>query len=168
MADKYVNELPQETYNTLDGTEQFVMFDVAEGKRSALNTIGNYVLSKMTPDNLDKSVTGTISDMQEDISTLELAVGSPLMAETVSEMTDTTRIYVYVGNETGYTAGNWYYWDGSSWANGGVYNSAAVETDKTLLVSDKPADAKTVGDIFRNMTATDTTGEGDIVLSFGM
>lgn len=54
-------------------------------------------------------------------------VGSPLTATTASSMTDTSRIYVYIGNESGYTNGNWYYYDSntSSWKSGGVYNSSA-------------------------------------------
>lgn len=73
-------------------------------------------------------------------------VGSPLKADTVSEMTDDTKIYIYTGSETGYTAGHWYYYNGSSWEDGGVYNSAGINTDKTLSVEDKAADGKAVGD----------------------
>jgi len=73
-------------------------------------------------------------------------VGAPSKADTVSEMTDDTKIYIYTGSETGYTAGHWYYYNGSSWADGGVYNSAGINTDKTLSVEDKAADGKAVGD----------------------
>lgn len=72
--------------------------------------------------------------------------GSPLVASTVAEMTDQTRVYVYTGSESGYTAGNWYYWDGSAWTSGGVYNATAVSTDTTLSVAGKAADAKATGD----------------------
>ena len=75
-------------------------------------------------------------------------VGSPLVASTVAGMTDTDKIYVYTGTEIGYTAGNWYYYDGSAWASGGVYNAEAVETDTTLSTSGMAADAKAVGDEF--------------------
>lgn len=51
------------------------------------------------------------------------AVGSPSVARTVAAMTDTSKVYVYSGSETGYTAGNWYYYNGSAWVSGGVYNS---------------------------------------------
>lgn len=74
------------------------------------------------------------------------AVGAPLVASTVAEMEDISKIYVYVGSETGYTAGNWYYYDGSAWVSGGVYNSTAFETDTTLTVPGKAADAKATGD----------------------
>ena len=52
-------------------------------------------------------------------------VGAPLTATLVSGMTDHNRVYVYVGSETGMTSGHWYYYDGSDWADGGVYNSIA-------------------------------------------
>ena len=44
-------------------------------------------------------------------------------------MIDTDKIYVYTGSETGYINGNWYYWNGSSWTSGGVYNSVAINID---------------------------------------
>lgn len=80
------------------------------------------------------------------IAAIRAAVGSPLVANTAAAMTDTEKVYVYTGDESGYTAGNWYYYDGTAWASGGVYNSAAVETDTTLSVSGVPADAKAAGD----------------------
>lgn len=73
-------------------------------------------------------------------------VGSPLVANTVSAMTDQTKIYVYTGSESGYTAGNWYYHNGSAWVFGGVYNSSAVNVDKTLTQDGYAADAKVTGD----------------------
>lgn len=85
------------------------------------------------------------------IASLMGAVGSPLVAATVAAMTDHTKIYVYTGSETGYTAGNWYYWDSSlatpAWTSGGVYNSTAFTTDTTLSVSGMAADAKATGQV---------------------
>ena len=72
--------------------------------------------------------------------------GSPLQANTVAEMIDKKKVYVYVGTESGYIAGNWYTWNGSAWVSGGVYNSAAIQTDKTLTQTDKAADAGIVGE----------------------
>lgn len=71
--------------------------------------------------------------------------GAPLQAKTVAEMTDKKKVYVYVGTETGYINGNWYTWKETAWVSGGVYNSAAIQTDKTLTQSDKAADSAIVG-----------------------
>ena len=48
MADVNVTDLTQETYSTLDGTEQVIMFDSAEGKRATVAAVGEYVLKKLT------------------------------------------------------------------------------------------------------------------------
>ena len=53
-------------------------------------------------------------------------IGSPLTANTVAEMTDTSKVYVYTGSEEGYINGNWYSHNGTSWISGGVYNSQGI------------------------------------------
>lgn len=106
-----------------------------------------------------------ITTLQGQMTTLQHAVGSPLTASTVAGMTDNTKVYVYTGSETGYTAGNWYYYDGTDWVSGGVYNATALETDKTLLVSGAAADAKVVGD---NISRIDqnviSLGDGEVLV----
>lgn len=79
------------------------------------------------------------------------AVGSPLVASTVAGMTDENKVYVYTGSETGYTSGNWYYYNGSAWISGGVYNSAGFVLDDTLTNAAKPAQAKAVGDAIEEL-----------------
>jgi hypothetical protein len=65
-----------------------------------------------------------INELQSQVS--GLASGAPKAASTVAEMTDTTKVYVYTGSEEGYTAGNWYYYNGSAWVSGGVYQSTGI------------------------------------------
>ena len=74
------------------------------------------------------------------------AYGSPLVADAVEDMTDQSRVYVYTGSESGMTAGHWYYYNGTAWSDGGVYNAVAVDTDTTLSIAGKAADAKATGD----------------------
>lgn len=74
--------------------------------------------------------------------------GAPLTATAVSDMTDAERVYVYTGNESDYTNGNWYYYDGTNWVSGGVYNAVAVQTDTTLSIPEIPADSEAVGKQF--------------------
>lgn len=68
-------------------------------------------------------------EIDNEIDALKAAVGAPMVANTAAAMTDRTKIYVYTGSETGYTNGNWYYWNGSAWVSGGVYLSPGYTFD---------------------------------------
>lgn len=46
---------------------------------------------------------------------------SPLVASSIDEMTDTTRVYVNT------TDGNWYYYDGANWEIGGIYQATKIQ-----------------------------------------
>lgn len=85
---------------------------------------------------------------------LEHLVSSPLAASTAAAMTDTNKVYVYTGSETGMTNGDWYYYSGNAWVSGGVYNAVAVDTDDTLTVEGMAADAKATGDENLNLKNT--------------
>jgi len=74
-------------------------------------------------------------------------LGAPRAAANAEAMTDHSLIYVYTGSETGYTNGHWYYWNGTAWADGGVYNSTAFTTDPTLSIAGMAADAAACGDL---------------------
>ena len=102
-------------------------------------------------------ISGDLNDLEARVNNIISAVGSPLIATTAADMTNIDKVYVYQGSETGYTAGNWYYYNGTAWASGGVYNAAAVNTDKTLSVENSAADAKVVGDSLNNLINVSTT-----------
>ena len=93
-----------------------------------------------------KGVVDNVKSTYPTKAEVKALVGTPLVAATAADMTDHNKIYVYTGSQTGYNNGHWYYWDGSSWADGGVYNTVAVDTDKTLSIENKAADAKKTGD----------------------
>lgn len=80
-------------------------------------------------------------------------VGAPRAAAAAADMTDHDLIYVFTGTTTSsLTNGHWYYWNGSAWTDGGVYNSTAFTTDTTLSVSGAAADAKVVGDLKEDLS----------------
>ena len=114
-------------------------------------------------------VAGYTEQAREAVEEAKIRYGSPLVAHTAAEMTETNRVYVYTGSETGYTAGNWYYHNGTTWTSGGVYNAGSVNTDKTLTTQDMPADAKAVGDALSLATIqfTDPNNDGNIVVTIG-
>lgn len=66
----------------------------------------------------------TESDTATFLSTDYVLVGSPLVANEAADMTETDKIYIYTGDEAGYTAGNWYFFNGTSWESGGEYGSS--------------------------------------------
>lgn len=77
------------------------------------------------------------------------------IASLKSEMTETSKYYVYTGYESDMVHGYWYYWDGSKWTKGGEYEGAIdeiTETDSTFSVSGMPVDAKAVGDRISELT----------------
>ena len=59
-----------------------------------------------------------------------LASGSPLAASSTSDMTDTSRVYVNT------TDGHWYYYNGNTWVNGGVYQASQDPTSVSELIRD--------------------------------
>jgi len=114
-------------------------FDQLEGFRDEAQTARNQaVTASVSAAASEEAATQAAEDVR-------LFRGAPLVAATAAAMTDHDHIYVYTGSEAGYSAGNWYYWDGSAWTSGGVYNATALQTDKTLSVSDMAADAFVTG-----------------------
>lgn len=94
--------------------------------------------------------------------------GTPNMVTSSSQMTDTEKVYVYMGSEAGWNSGHWYYYDEgtSSWADGGVYNSVAFVTDTTLSIAGQPADAKATGDALAlKSDLAGCTFTGDVVVN---
>ena len=67
------------------------------------------------------------NNLQNQINSL--ASGSPLVASSVSEMTDTTRVYVNT------TDGHWYWHDGTTWQDGGAYQTAENSNAVNQLIN---------------------------------
>lgn len=101
--------------------------------------------------------TKSITDLSKDVNSFKANVGSPFVAHTVADMTDKNKIYVYTGSEAGYTKGNWYYNNGTTWVSGGVYNSSAVETDTTLSIAGMAADSEACGKTFSELKSNVNT-----------
>lgn len=121
MADKIINDLPEVT--GIQNNDLFVL---------QRNTIANKISGKNVIDYVKRQSAASY--------------GAPHVVASSSMMTDRSMVYVYVGNQSGYNNGHWYYHDGSAWVDGGVYNSTAVDTDTSLTVSGKAADARAVGE----------------------
>ena len=64
---------------------------------------------------------------QQDAKIEAVESGSPIAVASVSEMTDTTRVYVNT------TDGNWYYYNGSTWVSGGIYQATGISANSIGL-----------------------------------
>ena len=112
----------------------------------AAGDVVNFVVFKSLVTGKLQSVAALLKSIDSKLAVLNYSYGTPLAASLKADMTDTTKIYVYTGSESGMTAGNWYFWDGSEWQSGGIYNAVAVSTDTSLTVAGAAADAKATGD----------------------
>ena len=75
----------------------------------------------------ETTVNSTLDGFQNQINALES--GAPIPVSSTSDMTDTSKIYVLT------TDGYWYYYDGDSWEQGGVYQSSQSTNDTAGLIS---------------------------------
>lgn len=96
------------------------------------NLIGAYIQPKINEQNaniqnFEQSVNATLNNYNNRISAI--ASGSPLKATSVSDMIDTSRIYVNT------TDGKWYYYDGTNWQIGGTYQSSGIADNSITFLS---------------------------------
>lgn len=69
-----------------------------------------------------------------------LASGSPLIASSIAEMTDTSRVYVNTAD------GNWYYYNDTEWISGGKYQSTGLGTE-SVRAQNLSNDLKAINEI---------------------
>lgn len=146
-SNDYTNEEKQKLNNIEAGATNTIIDSTLNTEGAAADALAVKEKIDTEKNALQQAINLQANHFNAEIAQLQSLVGSPLVASTASEMTDHNKIYVYTGSESGYTNGNWYYWDGSAWASGGVYNSVAFETDKTLSVENMAADALEAGRI---------------------
>ena len=137
-------EFKRNKLNVKDGSGDFVEIPVLGEQKTEKATVGELAIEVSRATAAEEAIAARVDKLQK-------VVGSPFVAATAASMTNTDRVYVYTGSETGYTAGNWYYYDGTAWVSGGVYNSAGVNVDDTLTYEGMAADAKATGDEFNNV-----------------
>ena len=85
-------------------------------------------------ENQNLSISNKFSQQDEEIQAIDNKViaarsGAPLVASSTAGMTDTTKIYVNT------TDGYWYYYDGDSWEQGGVYQASEDSSTVTNLTT---------------------------------
>ena len=113
--------------SSLDNYYQISEVDNLLNAKASTSSLDNYypknqTYSKSESDALlnNKANSSVVDTITSQITSL--ASGSPLVASSTSEMEDTTRVYVNT------TDGHWYFYDGSAWADGGVYQASENST----------------------------------------
>ena len=78
MAEIKVTDLAEETAESLDGSESFVMFDATSGKRGTVASIGAYILSKLTTKlgGISRTVSAAIESIESTLSAHASAISS--------------------------------------------------------------------------------------------
>ena len=94
-------------------------------------------------------ISALIVELQAKIRSL-VGGATPLPVSLAENMVDTSIVYLYIGSETGYTAGNWYYYNGSAWVSGGQFGAGT--TDATVSQAGQPADAAATRALFNTIS----------------
>ena len=135
ILEVYINGL-----RAVEGTHYVVVDDTTILVENQLQ-IGQEVTFVVMRSVISGSATNIMVLLQELESQIAgVAGGTPTVVESVSDMTDTDKIYILS------TDGKWYYYSATAedWVIGGTYGG--VPTDTTLSIQGSAADAKTTGD----------------------
>ena len=115
---KYIKDLPLK--ENLEGTDSLILQDDEGTKRSTVEAIGGKIAKEANKrvDELENELAQTNTQLSAKADKSQ--IGSPLIASSVAEMIDTTKVYVNTSD------GYWYSYDGSNWVSGGLYNSQGI------------------------------------------
>ena len=97
-----------------------IIFAIEESPHPAGTTDG----TQETMQNLEARLQTEIDGVDDRVTALEAGGGTggqPIVVSLANQMEDTEAVYLYTGEETGYTFGDWYYWNGTAWVSGGAY-----------------------------------------------
>ena len=112
MANKKVSELTETT--NITGSDYLLITQSGASKKIKANIFSMQSEAKTFYDQINTQLSQKANISQ---------IGSPLIASSISEMTDTTKVYVNT------TDGNWYSYNGSQWVVGGLYNSHGISNN---------------------------------------
>ena len=140
-------DVQEEINNKLDSL-------VADGTLE--NLISAYIQPRIEAQNEEiesfkTTVNSTLNTQNNKINALES--GAPLKATSISGMTDTTKIYVNT------TDGYWYYYDGDSWEQGGVYQASQLQ-NKDVHYNNLDDELQTTFDSVESPTTFDNLAPG--------
>jgi len=151
----YVNNY----FNNLDVQEEInnKLDDMAQDGSLTL-LIKNYVdpLINEVNEDLEEHILYVQNELNRQNTKIQaVESGSPLVASSTAGMTDTSRVYVNT------TDGNWYYYNGSNWVIGGVYQ-ASEDSDTVYMLKNPLAESDNLFNpltVTNNYSLSSSTGE---------
>ena len=124
LSDNIPLGVDAENVDTNDGSTVEIELNNLKNKDSSQDNSINNLNDKI---NIQDN---SINNLKNQINSL--ASGSPLVASSVSEMTDTSKVYVNT------TDGHWYYYNGTNWIAGGVYQAESnYEVEQNIKLDRK-------------------------------
>ena len=93
MADVNASDLTQETKATLDGSEEFIMFDSTEGKRGTVDDVGDYILQNGDADGNGNTVAQMVAAAGGDTVSVTQTQSSGNEIASISVNGTATKIY---------------------------------------------------------------------------
>ena len=128
-----VTENTTNLYNAFVELENFVndYFDNLDVQDEINNKIDDMVTSGKFSEIVGKYIDPYFDEFNnrldmQDIKINAVENGSPLVASSTSQMTNTSKVYVNTSD------GKWYYYNGSSWVAGGIYQSTGIADNSVL------------------------------------
>lgn len=143
MADINATDLTPETKATLDGSEQFVMFDSTEGKRGTVEDVGDYILQSGDADGQGNTIGQIVNDIQGDIEDADENIGD-LTSLTTEDKTDLVSAINEVKEEADTTDGKA---DTNAGAISDLQDAVALKADESEL-----ADYAKIDGAYESMT----------------
>ena len=105
MADINATDLTEETLATLDGQENVVLFDTAEGKKVSLQVLADYVVQKATESLMgsNQTVAAAFTALNSKLSNFQLVSSGSITANGNTTITvgSTGQVYLIVTKNNG-------------------------------------------------------------------
>lgn len=82
-----------------------------------------------------------LNKTREDLSYFITNWSTPIPVDDYNDFTETSKIYLYVGDQTGYNKGHWYFYNPNTnqWEDGGLYGATSFTIDDELSTESKNA-----------------------------
>lgn len=156
-VNEVVSSLADMSTNKADKTEINTLA-TAKANQTDLNTTNSTVALKADKTYVDSNVATLDTKINSQASGSPKGTYATLVALQTAFPTGNTNIYVVTAD------GNWYYWNGSAWTSGGVYQSTGIG-NKTVSMANINDDVKAFQYPFQEKATLSVSGKPESILA---